>query len=74
MSFTVGILLRFEEPKFVTVSDYYDFALACVFCLVVILLPLISYLLLYKNESKLDQKEFKQKFGSFYSGLAKNSK
>ena len=27
-----------------------------------------------KNESKLDQKDFKQKFVSFYSGLATNSK
>ena len=34
---------------------------------------MISYLLLCKNESKLDQKVFKQKFGSFYSGLATNS-
>jgi hypothetical protein len=66
--------LRFEQPKFLTVSDIYDFALACVFCLIVILLPFISYLLLFKNESKLEQKKFKQKFGSFYSGLATNSK
>jgi hypothetical protein len=74
LGFAVGILLRFEQPKFVSVSDTYDFALACVFCLVVILLPLISFLLLCKNESRLDQKEFKQKFGNFYSGLTTISK
>jgi hypothetical protein len=43
LSFAVGILLRFEQPKFETGSDYYDFALACVFCLVLFFLPLTSY-------------------------------
>ena len=44
LGFAVGILLRFEQPKFETGSDYYDFALACVFCLVLFFLPLTSYL------------------------------
>ena len=66
-------MLLFEQPKFETISDYYDFSLACVFTLVLISLPIISVLILWKNETILDQKEFKVKYGSFYDGFATNN-
>ena len=63
-------MLVFEQPKFETVSDYYDFSLACVFTVVLLGLPIFSLVVLWKNEPILDQKEFKCKYGSFIDGLA----
>jgi hypothetical protein len=63
-------MLLFEQPKFETVSDYYDFSLACIFTVVLFGLPIYSVLVLKTNEPILDQKEFKDKYGSFYDGLA----
>jgi hypothetical protein len=47
--FAVGIMLSFEQPKFETASDYYDFALACIFSVVMVGLPIFSYIILKKN-------------------------
>ena len=47
--FAVGIMLRLEQPKFETGSDYYDFSLACIFSVVMVGLPILSYIILKKN-------------------------
>jgi hypothetical protein len=46
--FAVGILLRCEQPKFITNSDYYDFVITCIFTVVLAVLPIISYVFLWK--------------------------
>jgi len=47
--FAVGIMLSLEQPKFETASDYYDFSLACFFSVVMVGLPIFSYIILKKN-------------------------
>jgi hypothetical protein len=42
-------MLLFEQPKFETASDYYDFSLACVFTVVLFGLPIYSVLVLKTN-------------------------
>jgi hypothetical protein len=67
-------MLRLEQPKFETASDYYDFLLACVFSVVMVGLPIFSYIILKKKQANLDDEKFKQKFGSFYDGFASHNK
>jgi hypothetical protein len=53
-----GIMLSINDPRFDSGSDIFDFVLTCLLALVVITAPLLSYLLLRKYDSKLDQAEF----------------
>ena len=58
-----------EQPLFVTPSDYFDFGLACVGTLITVVFPCYVFILLRKNVNRLEDEEFKAKYGSLYEGF-----
>jgi len=69
LDFSIGSLLKFEEPNLNTNSDIFDFSFgtAAIICTVVI--PLTYSIFLWKNKDQMDDKMFKQKWGSLYANI-----
>ena len=69
LDWAIGSLLRLEQPKFVSPSDYFDFGLGCAGILITLVFPCYCFFFLKKNVNKLDNKDFKFKHGALYEGF-----
>ena len=70
LDWAIGSALRLEQPTFVTVSDYFDFGLACAGIIITIVFPLYCLIFLKRNADQLDNNKFKQKHGALFNGFS----
>jgi hypothetical protein len=69
LDFSYGTLLKFEEPNLITASDYFDFLLSILAVFSILGLPLTEIIFLCRQKKLMNDREFKKKWGTLYSGL-----
>jgi len=67
LDFSIGSLLKFEEPNLNTYSDIFDFAFGIASIIIIIVMPFTYMICLCKHKDKMDDRSFKQKWGSLYA-------